>query len=150
LDLDFDFVSSFPTPNAPEAPKTPLMDFPDFSLDPLKAATPAAVAATAAPVLAPIAVVDATAVAASAVAKPAVMEFDMGGLSLDLNAAAKPPTAAAIGSDSNGPLETKLALAQEFRSIGDNVGAKMLVNEVISNATGSLKLKAENLLAEMG
>ena len=84
----------------------------------------------------------------------------MGGLSLDLNDAAKPTISAGTGSggsggsgngaDANGPLETKLALAQEFRSIGDNIGAKMLVNEVISNATGPLKLKAENLLAEMG
>ena len=120
LDLDFDFVSSFPTPNAPEAPKTPLMDFPDFSLEPAKTATPAT-----------------------------AMDFDMGGLSLDLNAADKPPAATAMAADINGPLETKLALAQEFRSIGDNTGAKMLVNEVISNATGSLKQKAENLLAEM-
>ena len=81
----------------------------------------------------------------------------MGGLSLDLNDSAKPKVSAGTGSggsgngaDANGPLETKLALAQEFRSIGDNIGAKMLVNEVISNATGPLKLKAENLLAEMG
>lgn len=152
LDLDFDFVSSFPTPTAPEAPKTPLVDFPDFSLEPVKTATPAAAAETVVPAMATSALVATAAAMVSPATKPAAMEFDMGGLSLDLNAAAKSPanTGAGNGADANGPLETKLALAQEFRSIGDNIGAKMLVNEVISNATGPLKLKAENLLAEMG
>ena len=149
LDLDFDFVSSFPTPNAPEAPKTPLMDFPDFSLEPAKTPAPAATSISIAPAIATSALVATAAAIATPTAKPTAMEFDMGGLSLDLNAAAKPSTATAIAADNNGPLETKLALAQEFRSIGDNTGAKMLVNEVISNATGSLKQKAENLLAEM-
>jgi pilus assembly protein FimV len=157
LDLDFDFVSSFPTPNAPEAPKTPLMDFPDFSLEPVKTAEPvapvASLAAAAVPAIATSALVATAAAMVSPAAKPAAMEFDMGGLSLDLNAAAKPPantgTGTGNGADVNGPLETKLALAQEFRSIGDNIGAKMLVSEVIANATGPLKLKAENLLAEM-
>jgi pilus assembly protein FimV len=152
LDLDFDFVSSFPAANAPEAPKTPLVDFPDFSLEPAKTAAPAAsVAAAVAPAIATSALVAAAATLSPA-AKPAAMEYDMGGLSLDLNAAAKPPvsTGSGNGADANGPLETKLALAQEFRSIGDNTGAKMLVSEVIATATGPLKLKAENLLAEMG
>ena len=172
LDLDFDFVSSFPAATAPEAPKTPLVDFPDFSLEPAKTAGSVAsatsVAANVTPAIATSALaanVTAAAMvnpAANPSAKNAAMEFDMGGLSLDLNAAANQPVYTGNGSgngsvngsvnsdDANGPLETKLALAQEFRSIGDNIGAKMLVNEVISNATGLLKLKAENLLAEMG
>lgn len=155
LDLDFDFVSSFPTPSAPEAPKTPLVDFPDFSLEPVKTAAPVAPAASAAatvvPAIATSALVATAAAMVSPAAKAAAMEFDMGGLSLDLNAAAKPDVSSGTGNsaDVNGPLETKLALAQEFRSIGDNIGAKMLVNEVISNASGPLKQKAENLLAEM-
>ena len=155
LDLDFDFVSSFPTPSAPEAPKTPLVDFPDFSLEPVKTAAPvapaASAAATAVPAIATSALVATAAAMVSPAAKAAAMEFDMGGLSLDLNAAAKPDVSSGTGNsaDVNGPLETKLALAQEFRSIGDNIGAKMLVNEVISNASGPLKQKAENLLAEM-
>ena len=155
LDLDFDFVSSFPTPSAPEAPKTPLVDFPDFSLESVKTTEPVAPAASAAatvvPAIATSALVATAAAMVSPAAKAAAMEFDMGGLSLDLNAAAKPAvnTGAGNSADANGPLETKLALAQEFRSIGDNIGAKMLVNEVISNATGPLKQKAESLLAEM-
>jgi pilus assembly protein FimV len=50
----------------------------------------------------------------------------------------------------NGPLETKLALAQEFHAIGDKTGAKMLVNEVLVLANGTLKTRAETLLAEIG
>ena len=49
-----------------------------------------------------------------------------------------------------GPLETKLALANEFRAIGDISGAKVLVQEVIARATGTLKSKAESLLTELG
>ena len=151
LDLDFDFVSSFPTPSAPEAPKTPLMNFPDFSLEPEKTPSPVAFVAPAIATTAVVATAAAIATSVTPAAKPTAMEFDMGGLSLDLNDAAKPPVSADTGNgaDVNGPLETKLALAQEFLSIGDNNGAKMLVKEVISNATGSLKQKAENLLAEM-
>jgi pilus assembly protein FimV len=156
LDLDFDFASSFPTSNKlPEASKTPLIDFPDFSLEPTKVATAAtaavspAMATTAAAVASVAAAAMATpATAATTTAKPNAMEYDLAHLSLDLNTA-KTAAAPAPAVDMNGPLETKLALAQEFRSIGDNIGAKMLVNEVIANATGPLKLKAENLLAEM-
>jgi hypothetical protein len=105
LDLDFDFVSSFPTPYAPEAPKTPLMDFPDFSLEPVKTAEPvapvapvASLAAAAVPAIATSALVATAAAMVSPAAKPAAMEFDMGGLSLDLNAAAKPPANTGTGS----------------------------------------------------
>jgi pilus assembly protein FimV len=157
LDLDFDFVSSFPA-EAPEAPRTPLVEFPDFSLEPIKTVAPHVVAA--APIVAASAVAAVASVATHALAsapaatvsatKPAAMEFDLGNLSLDLNAATKSSATTATAVDSNGPLETKLALAQEFRAIGDAVGAKMLVNEVVSQASGALKLKAENLLAEIG
>jgi pilus assembly protein FimV len=41
-------------------------------------------------------------------------------------------------------------LAQEFRAIGDATGAKMLANEVLSQATGNLKTRAETFLAEVG
>ena len=55
-----------------------------------------------------------------------------------------------MSANAIGPLETKLALAQEFRAIGDATGAKMLAQEVIALASGSLKIKAETLLAEIG
>lgn len=140
LDLDFNFASSFPEPvpaKKVEPPKTPLMDFPDFSLEPA-AVSAAAVTATA--------VTYPTPAPANA---PKALELDLGHLSLDLNNTESKPSAAssAVG---NGPLETKLALAQEFHAIGDKTGAKMLVNEVLTLANGTLKTRAETLLAEIG
>jgi pilus assembly protein FimV len=48
------------------------------------------------------------------------------------------------------PLSRKLELAEEFRQIGDKDGARDLLNEVISHATGSVQTKAKNMLAELG
>ena len=139
LDLDFNFASSFPE-SVPakkvEPPKTPLVDFPDFSLEPA-AAGAAEVTTTA--------VTHPTPAPANA---PKALELDLGHLSLDLNNTESKPKSAssAVG---NGPLETKLALAQEFHAIGDKTGAKMLVNEVLTLANGALKTRAEALLAEI-
>lgn len=132
LDLDFNFASSFPASEAKpvEPPKTPLVDFPDFSLEP---ATTSFASKTAAATFAP---------------KP--MAFDLDNLSLDLNKAEQKVAVTTANNDNSGPLETKLALAQEFHAIGDKIGAKMLVNEVLSNAGGALKSRAEALLAEIG
>lgn len=47
------------------------------------------------------------------------------------------------------PLATKLALAEEFNAIGDADGARALVEEVIAEATGALKTKAERLLEQL-
>ena len=146
LDLDFNFASSFPEPvpaKKVEPPKTPLMDFPDFSLEPA-AVSSAAVTATAAAVA--TAATHPTSAPANA---PKALELDLGHLSLDLNNTESKPSAAA-SAVGNGPLETKLALAQEFHAIGDKTGAKMLVNEVLILANGTLKTRAETLLAEIG
>ncbi|WP_422831049.1 FimV/HubP family polar landmark protein [Variovorax sp. HJSM1_2] len=105
-----------------------------------------------------------------------MIEFDLGSLSLDLgdstpaaapiaaaaspaSAEAKPaPNAASTASataepeeevDLNDPLATKLALAEEFHSIGDEDGARALAEEVMEEATGSLRAKAERFLAGM-
>jgi pilus assembly protein FimV len=87
----------------------------------------------------------------SAIPAPAVMdhgmlEFDMGSLSLDLDGPAtespvplvEPATAVA-----EGPLDTKFALAEEFRALGDMDGARALAEEVLAQAKGSLKSKAQ-------
>jgi pilus assembly protein FimV len=100
-----------------------------------------------------------------------MIEFDLGSLSLDLGdstpagAPAAPATAAAAAAeakpatepaaaeekeeelDINDPLATKLALAEEFHSIGDEDGAKALAEEVLEEATGPLRAKAERFLA---
>jgi pilus assembly protein FimV len=47
-------------------------------------------------------------------------------------------------------MDTKLALAQEFHSIGDSDAARALVREVIAEASGPLKAKAQRFLAELG
>ena len=101
------------------------------------------------------------------------MEFDLGALSLDLPAsapaasapapAAKPapaldpdatfvPSMASAGADAggDGPLATKLALAEEFNAIGDADGARSLAEEVVAEASGDLKSRAQRLLAEIG
>jgi pilus assembly protein FimV len=71
----------------------------------------------------------------------APLEFDLAGLSLDLGQPA---------ADAGNPLETKLALAEEFRSIGDTEGARSLAEEVRAEATGTLRERAERLLSELG
>jgi pilus assembly protein FimV len=82
---------------------------------------------------------------------PQAMAFDLNNLSLDLNNTDKTITAPnVVAADNNAPFETKLALAQEFRAIGDTNGAKMLAREVLATATGNLKVRAEAFLAEIG
>ena len=87
----------------------------------------------------------------SAEAAGNLMEFDISALSLDAppaaNAAAHPATAPSMPED---PLATKLALAKEFSAIGDNEGARVLVEEVLAAAQGGLKAEAQQLLAQLG
>ncbi len=105
----------------------------------------------------------------------APMPFDLSDLSLDLDLpASTAPTAAetttprpqqpnsgfdrldlaldpepepAGGDD---PLVRKLELADEFRQIGDADGARDLLQEVIAKATGSVKTRAQGMLADLG
>jgi pilus assembly protein FimV len=56
-------------------------------------------------------------------------------------------TASINGDD---PLETKLALAEEFISIGDDDGARALIEEVVAQATGEMRAKAQRVLATLG
>lgn len=81
-----------------------------------------------------------------------MLEFDMGALSLDLDGptteSQKITAASALApsEDSDDPLETKFALAEEFRAIGDVDGARSLAEEVLAQASGSLKSKAQAFL----
>ena len=131
-----------------------------FSLDglDLPPATPPAASKTAPP-------------AAPAAEDSGMIEFDMGALSLDLGS---PPTASpasdaleplpsladaaetagsplSTGFDDSGsdPLATKLALAEEFNAIGDPDGARSLAEEVVAEASGALKVRAQKFLAEL-
>ena len=100
------------------------------------------------------------------------LEFDLGDLSLDLTAPStlSTPTPSApsvseeittasapMDDDDDGeaaahddPLATKLALAEEFNAIGDTDGARTLIEEVVAEATGALKTRAQRLLADLG
>lgn len=98
---------------------------------------------------------NATAPAPVAAAAPAatapdsgMLEFDLGSLSLDLDGpASEQPTAS--DNLSEDPLETKLALADEFVSIGDEDGARALIEEVVAEATGEMRAKAQRALANL-
>ena len=173
LDLDLDFRDS-DVPVAPPAPVAPLVSDPlastltvpaaldlpntvegtpfdglDFDLDLSTASSPLSVAATRPPLNKD---------------EPVSMAFDLGSLSLDLNdalpASAAPlapetvqPNTSPIGtsdtSDESDPLATKLALAEEFSSIGDEDGARALAEEVLEEATGALRAKAQIFLRSL-
>ena len=75
--------------------------------------------------------------------------FDLGTLSLDLDPVAeKAATGTAVEAED--PLATKLALAEEFVSIGDDDGARALIEEVIAEASGDLKTRAQRALSSLG
>jgi pilus assembly protein FimV len=94
-----------------------------------------------------------------------MIEFDLGALSLDLPGAPTAPAAIELDADestqgaslistgfndaSGDPLATKLALAEEFNSIGDPDGARSLAQEVLAEASGALKNRAQRFLAEI-
>ena len=78
-----------------------------------------------------------------------MLEFDLGTLSLDLEPL--PAVASAeLAAEAEDPLATKLALADEFVSIGDDDGARALIEEVIAEASGDLKIRAQRALSSLG
>ncbi len=77
-----------------------------------------------------------------------MLEFDLGSLSLDLEPPAQAPTEAP-STENEDPLETKLALAEEFVSIGDEDGARALIEEVVAEASGEMRAKAQRALANL-
>ena len=82
--------------------------------------------------------------AATPAAEP--LEFDMSAISLDL---AVPSTGEAANSDQQA-FETKLALAEEFNAIGDVEGARTMIEDIIAQASGEMKAKAEEALSKLG
>jgi pilus assembly protein FimV len=95
------------------------------------------------------------------------MEFDLSSITLDLDAPPAPPRAASAraeptkprdsgfsdlelrldSDDAEGdPIARKLELAEAFSQIGDVEGARELLQEVIANAEGSVRAKAESIL----
>ena len=77
-----------------------------------------------------------------------MLEFDLGSLSLDLNDSTE-GTSLVESADSQDPLATKLSLAEEFNTIGDEDGARALIEEVILEASGEMKARAQAALAKL-
>jgi len=96
-------------------------------------------------------------------------EFDLSDISLDLDLPTEAPVRPAatapapLGRDSglgaidlppldddhDDPLSRKLELAEEFRQIGDTDGARDLLQEVIAKASGTVKTRAQSMLADL-
>lgn len=145
LDLDLDFSLDEPAPSAITEPVSsarksapaPLssaaakMDF-DEPLPELSPQPPSAAPASSAP-------------APAQAPKDGMLEFDMGSLSLDLGTTSEQPSV----SGSDDPLGTKLALAEEFSAIGDTDGARALIEEIIAEASGDMKARAQKALAQL-
>ncbi len=92
------------------------------------------------------------------------MDFDLSAISLDLDQPGTQQPGAAPAQDAGAdlsaidfaaeeadgdPLSRKLELAEEFRQIGDMEGARDLLQEVISKASGALKTKAQTMLNDI-
>jgi pilus assembly protein FimV len=92
--------------------------------------------------------------------------FDLSDISLDLGEPAPAPAEAAAVPASSGfgdtglppladegsddPMSRKLELAEEFRQIGDNDGARDLLHEVVAKSSGAVKTRAQSMLADLG
>ena len=105
---------------------------------------------------------------ATAAPAPAPDLMDLSEISLDLDMSdtlPHDPAPAAVGRASafgdfdpaaagephdNDPLARKLDLAEEFRQIGDIDGARDLLQEVVTTATGAVKSRAQSMLADLG
>jgi pilus assembly protein FimV len=101
--------------------------------------------------------------AADATPLAEALNFDLDSLSLELEPKASSPEAHAavaeaglsddlgleLPESAENPLETKLALADEFVAIGDTDGARALIQEVVSEASGKLRERAQAALAQL-
>jgi pilus assembly protein FimV len=78
-----------------------------------------------------------------------MLEFDLGSLSLDLGDNGPLTESGVLENAPEDPLATKLALAEEFQAIGDDDGARALIEEVIAEAAGDMKTKAQRALSRL-
>ena len=150
VDLDLDFPlgamqdgRTSPVPIAalatPEPVRAPVLDsldidFSDISSKPIALTYPA-----------PIKTQVAAAAPAAALPDSGMLEFDLDSLSLELNGPHSQNPGNSVAADED-PLQTKFLLAEEFRSLGDADGARSLAEEVLTEARGPLKVKAQAFL----
>ena len=78
-----------------------------------------------------------------------LLSFDLSDIELELSEPepAKGDEPSRLSAEN--PLETKLSLAEEFRAIGDLEGARSLAEEVLAEASGTLRTKAGTFLADL-
>ncbi|MDP2368302.1 FimV/HubP family polar landmark protein [Rhodoferax sp.] len=106
-------------------------------------------AATSFGMTTPVPLPAATLQPAAATSDAGMLEFDLESLSLDLGGDTEQPVIAQAPATSEDPLATKLALAEEFSAIGDADGARALIEEVIEEASGDMKAKAQRALSNL-
>lgn len=129
-----------PTAAVAIAPSAAANDLPPLDLD-LAFPPPAKPAPTAAPA-------EADRMASITAAAPAPL--DMLDFKLDqLDVVSTPESTPLKSGVSAERLEVKLELASEFMAIGDDEGARALVQEVLAEATGDLKARAQKLLSSL-
>ena len=121
-----------PSPAPVAAPADEKNNVIEFSLPDLSAKTEAAPEPSAAPTPSSFGMLD----------------FDLGSISLDLDGAPAPDGKQTPQGQAD-PLMTKLALAEEFHAIGDTDGARVLLEEVIAQASGDMKAKAQQALSRL-
>ena len=135
-----------PAPPAP-VPEDPIFDGLEMDFSIPAAAPPPEPRALVATAALPAARAAAAPAPVAAALDSGMLEFDLGSISLDLAVpATESPSLTAGTPMSDDPLETKFALAEEFRALGDQDGARSLAEEVASQASGSLKSKAQAFL----
>jgi pilus assembly protein FimV len=92
------------------------------------------------------------------------LAFDLSGIALDLDKPVAGTTAAGAAASSRAaieapfvdddssddPVSRKMELAEEFQRIGDKDGARDLLREVLTTASGSTKTKAQAMLDDLG
>lgn len=78
-----------------------------------------------------------------------MIEFDLESLSADPSSRSSERNTEQPEDADDDPLSTKLELAQEFHAIGDKEGALSLIKEVVAEATGPVKARAERFLREL-
>lgn len=144
LNMDFSSATvALPTAKPPAPAAKPAEAAPDASfLDEGLNFTPEPFTPAPKPAPAPVKAAAAPAPAADS----GMLEFDLGSLSLDLNGPTTESPAHPMEASSDDPLETKFLLAEEFRSLGDSDGARSLAEEVMAEAKGPLKVKAQAFL----
>ena len=143
LKLNFDTPTPAPTPGPipeptpepePEKPTEPDLGALDFDMSDFVPASKAAESPVAPPI---------------DPAQLGMLEFDLGSLSLDLGGDEAVTTHGELDKSAEDPLATKLALAEEFKAIGDNDGARALIEEVIAEAAGDIRAKAQSALDKL-